>query len=356
MYNDSKPLRPVQLDGKHVSPNHAPFVIAEISANHRGELGLALDIVKAAAAAGADAIKLQHYTPDTITVRSPHPDFEISGGTLWDGRQRHDLYSEAMMPWSWTERIASTAIDLGMTWLSTPFDSSAVLFLEELHVPIYKIASFELIDLPLIRLVASKGKPIIMSTGMATLEEIDLAISAVQEVGNTEVILLRCNSGYPAVASEMSLSGITEMNERWGVPIGLSDHTIGLTAAVVAVSLGATVIEKHLTIDRSDGGPDAAFSAEPAEFAELVRAVKEAHQMLGKPRFGPSERELASIRFRPSLRAVQPIAVGEVLTTANVASIRPAGGLAPDFEKVVFGSRAVIEFQTGDPVVSGSFE
>jgi pseudaminic acid synthase len=348
-------MNDLRIDGRTIGQAAPPFVIAEISANHLGDRGLALEIVSAAASAGADAIKLQHYTPDTITVRSQHSDFSIEGGTLWDGRQLYDLYAEAMMPWEWTESIVALAKSLGMTWLSTPFDSTAVTFLQDLDVPAFKIASFELIDLPLIREVAGHGKPMIMSTGMATLEEIDAAVEAARVSGATEIVLLRCNSGYPAVPSEMSLSAIPEMRSRWGTQVGISDHTLGSTSAIVAVSLGATVIEKHLTIRRADGGPDASFSLEPDEFADLVTVVRDAHAALGTPRFGPSSREVSSRKFRPSLRAVRPIAAGELLTPNNVASIRPSGGLDPDCERFVFGSIATSAMGPGDPVTTQSF-
>jgi N-acetylneuraminate synthase len=338
------------IAGRLIGPGESPYVIAEISANHGGSKAAALELVHAAKAAGADAVKLQHYTPETITVRSDHPDFRVQGGTLWDGRQLADLYAEAMTPWDWTADLVALADELGITWFSSPFDRTAVDFLDELDVPAFKIASFEIIDLPLVRYAASKGRPLVISTGMATIDEIATATAAARDAGAASVSLLRCNSGYPARPAEMDLRAIPVMAELWGLPVGLSDHTIGATAAVTAVGLGACMIEKHITHRRADGGPDAAFSAEPDELAALVAAVREAHSMLGEVRFGPSERERASIAFRRSLRAVRPIAAGELLSEANVASVRPAGGLAPDLLDVVIGMTATRELAPGDPL------
>lgn len=331
----------------------SPYVIAEISANHSGSKDAALELVHAATEAGADAVKLQHYTPDTITVRSSHPDYQVGGGTVWDGRQLADLYAEAMTPWEWTADLATEAEKAGIAWFSSPFDPSAVDFLAGFDVPVYKIASFEIVDLPLIRYAASKRKPLIISTGMASAGEIDAAVHAAREGGAPSVALLRCNSGYPARPEEMDLRAIPIMAEMWQVPIGLSDHTLGHTAAVVGVALGACLIEKHLTLRRSDGGPDADFSAEPAEFAELVAAVKEAHASLGTVRFGPSEHEVASRALRRSLRAVRPIGAGEAITADNVRSVRPAGGLAPDEIDKVVGMVADQNLQQGAPITWG---
>jgi N-acetylneuraminate synthase len=337
------------IGGRSVSSLERPYVIAEVSANHGGSLDAALELVQAAGQAGADAIKLQHYTPETITVRSAHPDFEVRGGTLWDGAQLADLYAEAMTPWEWTEDLIAAARRARIEWFSTPFDPTAVAFLAALDPPAYKIASFEIVDLGLIRDVASRGKPVIISTGMATADEIDRAVHAALGAG-AEVALLRCNSAYPARPDEMDLRAIPTMSDIWQVPIGLSDHTRSHTAAVAAVALGACIIEKHLTLRRSDGGPDAEFSAEPDEFAALVTAVNEAHAALGSVRFGPSKHEMASLAFRRSLRAVQPICAGERFTSANVRSIRPSGGLAPSELDHVLGTFAVRDLAIGDPV------
>ena len=337
----------IRIAGREIGPDQPPYVIAEISANHRGSLAAAVELVHAAAESGADAVKLQHYTPDTITVRSDHPDFLVTGGTLWDGRQLADLYAEAMTPWEWTDDLAAAADEAGITWFSTPFDTTAADFLVRYDVPAFKIASFEIVDLPLIRYVADLGKPMIISTGMATLQEIDAAISA---TGDTETAILRCNSGYPARPDEMALRAIPVMRDRWNRPIGLSDHTLGATAAIAAVALGACIVEKHLTLRRSDGGPDAAFSAEPHELTELVAALRDAHAALGEARFGPSERELANVAFRRSLRAARPIAAGTTISAADVRSMRPAGGLAPDDLDLVIGATARTDLAVGAPI------
>jgi pseudaminic acid synthase len=327
-----------------------PYIIAELSANHGQRLATALEIIEAVAEAGADAIKFQHYTPETMTVRSSHPDFMVKGGTLWDGRQFADLYAEAMTPWEWTDDLAAECERLGIPWFSTPFDKTAVDFLEPYDPPAYKIASFELIDLPLIRYVASKGRPMVMSTGMASVGEIDAAVSAARDAGASEITLLRCNSGYPAEPTEMDLRAIPVMAQMWQVPVGLSDHTLTNTASIAAVALGACMIEKHVTLRRSDGGPDAAFSLEPDELASLVRDVREAHDLLGSVRFGPTHREQGSIAFRRSLRAVRPIAAGTVISADDVRSVRPAGGLQPDDLHLVLGQRASRDLEPGDPI------
>lgn len=335
------------------SPDFAarPLVVAEISANHLGCLDRAVDLVRLARHAGASYVKLQHYRPETITVRGEAPEFTASGGTLWDGKSLWDLYAEAMTPWEWTSEIDAVAREEGIPWFSTPFDERAVDFLEDFDVPIYKIASFEIVDLPLIRHIAQTGKPMIISSGMASVEEIDAAVEAAQAAGAKDVTLLRTNSAYPASPKEMDLMAIPFMQERWGLPVGLSDHTLGATSAVVALALGARVFEKHFTIARSDGGPDAAFSAEPDEMADYVRQVNVARDSLGSARFGPSPKEEASLKFRPSLRAVRPIAPGERITSENVRSVRPAGGLSPDSFPLIDGRLAKVKIPLGSPVL-----
>ena len=328
------------------------YVIAELSANHGGSKARALEVIHAAHEAGADAVKFQHYTPETITVRSDHPDFRVSGGTLWDGRQLADLYAEAMTPWEWTADLVAEANKLGIDWLSSPFDNTAVDFLEQFNIATYKIASFELVDLPLIRYVASKGKPMIMSTGMSTLEEIDAAVRAAQNAGAPQVSVLRCNSTYPANSSEMDLAAIPAMIAKWGIPVGLSDHTMTSVTAISAVALGATIIEKHITIRRSDGGPDGAFSLEPHEFAAMIRDIREASSALGTARFGPSASEVNSLKFRRSLRAVTAIKAGDQITEHNVRSVRPAGGLPPDDFSRVSGLKAKRDIAVGDPITN----
>ena len=341
----------VQIGARTVGDGHPVFVIAELSANHLGSLSTALAIIDAAAAAGASAVKLQHYTAETITVRSDLPEFQISSGSLWDGRQLYDLYEEAMTPWEWTGSLVDRIRGHGMEWFSSPFDETAVEFLETFDPPAYKIASFELVDLPLIRMVASTGRPLVMSTGMASLEEIDDAVAAARGVGCKDLVLLRCNSGYPASPAEMDLAAIPVMRERFDCHVGLSDHTLDNTAALVATALGAVAIEKHVILSRSAGGPDAEFSLEPAELSELVRSVEQARQVLGSPRFGPSERERSSIVFRRSLRAARAIAKGERLDSENVRSFRPAGGMAPDLLGSIIGREAIRDLAPGEAIV-----
>ena len=328
------------------------YVIAELSANHGGSKARALEVIHAASEAGADAVKFQHYTAETITVRSDHPDFRVSGGTLWDGRQLADFYAEAMTPWEWTGDLVAEANKLGIDWLSSPFDNTAVDFLEQFNIATYKIASFELVDLPLIRYVASKGKPMIMSTGMSTVDEIDAAVKEAQGAGAPQVSVLRCNSTYPAKSSEMDLAAIPVMISQWGIPVGLSDHTMTSVTAISAVALGATIIEKHITMRRSDGGPDGAFSLEPAEFAAMIRDIREATSALGTARFGPSPSEVNSLKFRRSLRAVTAIKAGEAVTEHNVRSVRPAGGLPPDDFSRVSGMKATRDIAVGDPITN----
>ncbi len=333
-----------------IGQDSPPFVIAEISANHGGSLAAALELVDLAATAGAAAVKLQHYRPETITVRSGLPEFRIGGGTLWDGRQLFDLYEEAMTPWEWTAEIFARAKSKGLICFSSPFDKTAVDFLEQHEVVAYKVASFELVDIPLIRYIAQTGRPMIMSTGMATIEEIDAAVSAAREAGNTQLALLRCNSGYPADPAEMDLAAIPFMRDRWKCQIGLSDHTLDSTASIASIALGSTIIEKHFIASRGDGGPDAAFSAEPAELATLVNQVNSVWQSMGEIRFGPSEREKASIAYRRSLRVTRDLEEGEVLDETAVRSMRPAGGLSPVHLPEVIGRRVLKKLDVGAPV------
>ncbi|GIW07600.1 MAG: pseudaminic acid synthase [Dehalococcoidia bacterium] len=342
-------MNPVQIGRRLVGPGHPVYVVAELSANHQGSLERAAAIVRAAARAGADAIKLQTYTPDTLTIACDRPEFRI-GGTLWDGRTLYDLYHEAFTPWEWHAELQAIALAEGLDFFSSPFDSSAVDLLEALDVPAYKIASFELVDLPLIRRAARVGKPLVMSTGMATLEEIDDAVAAARGGGAAGIVLLHCNSGYPAAPSEMHLRTIPFLADRYGVPVGLSDHTRTPTAALAAVALGACVIEKHLTLSRADGGPDAAFSLEPDELAALVEAVRETEAALGSVRVGPTERERASRALRRSLFVVEDVAPGEVLTDRQVRSIRPGHGLPPKHLDEVLGRRAATAIPRGTPL------
>lgn len=333
-----------------IGKDSQPFVIAEISANHGGSLAKALEIVDLAAVAGANAVKMQHYLPETITVRSNLPEFRIGGGTLWDGRQLFDLYEEAMTPWEWTAEIFARAKSKGMICFSSPFDKTAVDFLEEHDVVAYKVASFELVDIPLIQYIARTGRPMIMSTGMATIQEIDAAVSAARDAGNKQLALLRCNSGYPANPAEMDLAAIPFMRDRWNCQVGLSDHTLDSTASIASIALGATIIEKHFIASRNDGGPDAAFSSEPAELTLLINQINSAWRSMGEVRFGPSEREKASIMYRRSLRLSRDIEAGEVLDEITVRSMRPAGGLSPVHLPDVIGRRVLKKLDVGAPI------
>lgn len=340
----------LHLGERAVGTGHAPFVLAEVSANHGGSLAAAKQIVRLAAAAGADAVKLQTYTPDSMTLALSHGPFVVGPGSPWEGRSLHDLYVEAQTPWEWHAPLFELAGSLGLLCLSTPFDRAAVDFLEQFDPPAHKIASFELLDLELIRHAASTGRPLIISTGMATAPEIDEAVQAATDGGGGGIVLLRCNSAYPADPAEMDLASIPEMVTRWGVPVGLSDHSPGSIAAIVATGLGACMIEKHLIASRSDGGPDAAFSAEPAELAALIRDVRAAADVRGAVRFGPSPAETASLAFRRSLYVVADVAAGGVLTRDNVRAIRPAGGLPPKRLTDVLGRRTSRAAPPGTPV------
>ncbi len=326
------------------------YVIAELSANHNRDIDAAIELVHAARDAGADAVKVQTYTPDTITLKSDRDPFRIAGGTLWDGKLLWDLYKEAYMPWEWQPRLKEEAERLGLHFFSTPFDFTAVDFLEELEVPAYKIASFELVDLPLIRKVAATGKPLILSTGMATVSEIEEAVAVARDAGAEQIALLRTNSAYPAPPDEMDLRTIPHMAEMFGVPVGLSDHTLGIAVPVAAVAMGAALIEKHLTLSRSVPGPDSAFSLEPQEFKEMVEAVRTAERALGGVRYGPTPKEQASRVFRRSLFVVKDVRAGEPLTPENVRSIRPAHGLHTRHYDEVLGKRARVDIAAGTPL------
>ncbi len=326
-----------------------PFIIAEMSANHDGSLERALQIVEAAAKAGAHGLKLQTYTADTITIDHAGPGFVVEDG-LWQGRTLHDLYKEAHLPWEWHKPLFERARELGMVPFSTPFDFSAVDFLEELDCPIYKIASFEAIDLPLIRYAAATGKPLIISTGMADEEEIGEAVQAARDGGCKELILLHCVSGYPTPPEDANLLTIPDMREKFGVPVGLSDHTLGTAVAVAATALEAVAIEKHFTLSRADGGVDSAFSIEPDELSQLVRDTETAFKALGRVNYARKSSEKDNVVFRRSLYAVKDIAAGEELTPENVRSIRPGYGLKPKHYNAVLGRRAKVDIPRGTPL------
>lgn len=340
----------IQIGDRVIGAGHPAYLIAELSANHNHDFDQAARLIHEAKAAGADAVKLQTYTPDTMTVNCRRPEFMIGKGTIWEGKNLYDLYGEAYTPWDWQPRLKAIADDIGIHLFSTPFDPTAVDFLETMNVPAHKIASFELIDLPLIEKIASTGKPLIISTGMASLGEISEAVATVRGVGATDFALLHCVSAYPAPADQMNLKTIPHLAEAFGVPAGLSDHTLGVAAAVTAVALGACIIEKHFTLSRSVPGPDSAFSLEPAEFRALVDAVRVAEQALGQVRYEMNSAEDACRVFRRSLFIVNDVKAGELLTTENVRSIRPGHGLPPKFLSRVLGRRAARDLTLGTPL------
>lgn len=329
---------------------HPVYVIAEVSANHGQDYDTALRLLHGAATAGADAVKLQTYTPDTITIASDAPAFRAGTESLWAGTTLHDLYQGAYMPWEWQPRLKRVADELGIHCFSSPFDPTAVDFLSAMDVPAFKIASFELVDLPLIRRVAETGRPVIMSTGMASEAEVDEAVDAARSAGATQIALLKASSAYPAPPESMNLRAIPWMAERYGVPIGLSDHTLGWVAAVAAVSVGACIVEKHIVESHDDRTADEAFSLDTREFASMVEAIRFTERALGRPVLEPTPEELESRRFRRSLFVVEDVAAGEVLTPQNVRSIRPAGGLHTRELNNVLGRRAARAIERGTPL------
>ncbi|RBW48263.1 pseudaminic acid synthase [Marinobacter sp. F3R11] len=344
----------IVIAGREISRNQSPYIIAELSANHNGKLETAIKIVDEAAKAGADAVKLQTYRPDTITLNSDSDDFKIKGG-LWDGRTLYELYEEAHMPWEWHKPLFEHARKIGIPIFSSPFDTTAVDLLEDLNAPAYKIASFEAVDLPLIRYVAATGKPMIISTGMANAEEIEEAITAASEGGCKELAILQCVSGYPAPAEDYNLRTIPDMIDRFGLVTGLSDHTLDNTTAIASVVLGASIIEKHFTLDRKGGGPDDSFSLEPEDLAALCRDSKTAWKALGKVDYGRKSSELSNAQFRRSLYFVKDMKSGELITEGCVRSVRPGFGLAPKYLGQVIGRRVVQAVNANTPVTEGSF-
>lgn len=330
----------ISIAGRSIGPNHSPYVIAELSANHNGSLETALRIIDAAVTAGADAVKLQTYRPDTITLDSDAEEFCIRGG-LWDGQRLYDLYQKAHMPWEWHKPLFDHARARGITIFSSPFDTTAVDLLEDLNAPAYKIASFEAVDLPLIRYAAATGKPMIISTGMADAEEIAEAIAAARDGGCRELAVLNCVSGYPAPPEDYNLRTIPDMIERFGLVTGLSDHTLDNTTAIASVALGASIIEKHFTLDRNGGGPDDSFSLEPADMAALCHSAKTAWAALGRVDYGRKSSEQGNVQFRRSLYFVKDLKAGEVITPDAVRSVRPGYGLAPKQLDAVLGQKVV---------------
>lgn len=337
------------IAGRPIGLEHPPYVIAELSANHNGNFDQALRIIDAARDAGADAVKIQTYRPDTITLKSDSEDFQISEG-LWSGHTLYDLYEWAHTPWDWHEALFAHAAKRGITLFSSPFDPTAVDLLEDLGAPAYKIASFEAVDLPLIRTVASKGKPMIISTGMADLEEITEAVEAAQAGGCKELALLHCVSGYPAPASDYNLATLSDMATRFNVPVGLSDHTLDNATAIASVALGASVIEKHVTLDRKGGGPDDSFSLEPGELADLCRDARTAWEAIGRVDYGRKSSETANVKFRRSLYFVKPLKAGEVISADSVRIVRPGYGLPPKMMDQIVGKPVTRDIVVNTPV------
>jgi len=341
----------LKIGGRWISRSDPPFIIAEMSGNHNQSLDRALDIVDAAAKTGADAIKLQTYTADSMTLDLQEKEFMISDPeSLWFGRSLYDLYQEAATPWAWHEPIFNRCRELGLLCFSTPFDAGAVDFLEDLQTPAYKIASFENVDLPLIKKVAATGKPLIMSTGMATLSDLDEAVRCARKAGCSELILLKCTSSYPASPKDSNLLTIPHLRQLFDCPVGLSDHTRGIGAAIAAVALGAVMVEKHFTLSREDGGVDVAFSLEPGELRLLVREAKHAWQALGRVDYGPTEKEQKSLVFRRSLYITQDMEKGDVLSPQNLRSIRPGMGLPPKFYDQLLGKKINQQVKRGTPL------
>ena len=339
----------ITIAGRQISACDAPYVIAEMSANHNGHIETAFKLIEAAKQAGADAVKLQTYRPDTITLNCDTEDFRIHGG-LWDGRTLYELYEEARMPWEWHAPLFAHARKHGITIFSSPFDNTAVDLLEDLNAPAYKIASFEAVDIPLIKYVASTGKPMIISTGMADAQEIQEAIDAAREGGCKELAILHCVSGYPAPSEDYNLRTIPDMIRRFGLTVGLSDHTLDNTTAITSVAMGASIIEKHFTLDRSGGGPDDSFSLEPAELAALCKDSKTAWAALGQVDYGRKSSEQGNVKFRRSLYFVKNLKAGDVITADAVRSVRPGFGLAPKYREKIIGKRLAMDAIMNSPV------
>ncbi len=342
--------RSIEIAGRVIGPGLPVYIIAELSANHGHSFDTAVALVEAAHQAGADAVKLQTYTAETITIDCDREYFRIGQGTIWDGLNLFQLYQQAYTPWDWQPRLKHVANRLGMHLFSSPFDFTAVDFLETMDVPVYKIASFELNDIPLLEKVGATRKPVIASTGMATIDEIELAIQTLKSAGAPQVAILKCTSAYPAAPESMNLQTMVDMAQRFQVPVGLSDHTLGHESALLSVALGGCIIEKHLTFSRQDPGPDSSFSLEPHEFAEMVRQVRIAEKAIGRVHYGGTENDLRNRAFRRSLFVVADIAAGELLTADNVRSIRPGYGLEPKHYRSVLGKRARQAISRGTPL------
>ena len=344
-------MKPViEINGRKIGPGHDTYVIAELSGNHNGDFDRAVALVKAAKESGADAAKLQTYTADTLTIDSDAAPFQVPVNNTWAGETLHSLYRQAYTPWEWQPKLKALADDLGIDLFSSPFDKSAVDLLVKMDVPALKVASFELVDIALVEYIAGQGKPVIMSTGLSVLPEVVEGVEAVRRAGNDELALLKCNSGYPALPEEAHLPTIPHMAEMFGVPVGYSDHTLGIGVPIAAVALGACIVEKHITLSRADGGPDAAFSLEPAELTALVTGIRQADQALNGVSYEPTPKEEHNRIFRRSLFVVQDVAQGERLTDRNVRSIRPGNGLLPKYLPQVLGRTAARSLKRGTPL------
>ncbi len=345
----------ISIAGRKIGPNYPPYVIAEMSANHNGSIDNAFRIISEAKLAGANAVKIQTYKPDTITINCNLPDFQIKSG-LWAGKNLYELYDWAHTPWEWHKPLFDYAKQIGITIFSSPFDCSAVDLLEDLNAPAYKIASFEAIDLPLIKYVAKTGKPMIISTGMCSVAEIEDAIDAARQEGCKNLAILRCVSGYPAPPSDYNLRTIKDMYDRFGLVIGLSDHTLDNTTAVVSVACGAAIIEKHFTLDRKGGGPDDSFSLEPTDLNNLCTSVKVAWDSIGSINYAKKSSELDNVKFRRSLYFIRPMRAGEIITTDSVRSIRQGYGLSPKYFEHVIGKTLKLDVERGTPITWEAFE
>lgn len=340
----------IPIGARRIGQASPCYIIAELSANHGNDYDLAVQTIQAMKEAGADAVKVQTYTAETITLNCDRDPFVVHGGTLWDGRTLYELYKEASLPWEWQPKLQKIAQDLGMDFFSSPFDSTAVDFLETLNVPIHKVASFELVDIPLLRKIASTRKPIIMSIGMAAVEEVEEAMATLRQANSGPIVMLKCTSAYPADPTEMNLRTMLDMAQRFDVPVGLSDHTMGHTVPVAAVALGACVIEKHFVLSRSQPGPDSSFSMEPQEFREMVAAIRIVEQALGRVSYEPSPKDLKMRAFRRSLFIAADILAGEPFTEKNLRCVRPANGLHSRHLHELIGKKAATDLELGTPL------
>lgn len=340
----------ITIRQRRIGIEYPVYIIAELSANHNQDYNQALELIRAAKNAGADAVKIQTYTPDTITIDCDNEFFKIGKGTIWEGKNLYALYGEAYTPWEWHIELKRFANSIGLDFFSTPFDITSVEFLEKIQVPAYKIASFEIVDIPLIRKIAQVGKPIILSTGMASVSEINEAVHTIRNEGNNNIALLKCTSAYPSLPEEMNLKTIPHMSALFDVPVGISDHTRGISVSVAAVTLGACIVEKHFTLSRDASGPDSTFSLEPYEFKAMVEAIRETEKALGEVNYSISEHEMASRVFRRSLFIVKDIKKGEAFSEENVRSIRPGYGLAPKYLHNILGKKARQDIKKGTPM------